>query len=247
MSNCIKNISFIILYFIAFQIYAQDTVYIERKVIELEDNPFAESLKKGKMFLSVGANLFTDVTKNQDQFTSYTLDESDQQFNVKLAYGYFIKDTHPIGVGFKYVNNNFESTYETLLLDTVNYSERNNDYIINIFYGVTKPLFGSQRIYLISDPSFFFTGGNTRSERLIDGNTDYSKTVRNEIALGLNVGALFFLWPNMAAAVSVGPVGFGYKWENYFLNGEQNGSSDSFFIRMSPDLFTFQFTISRYF
>jgi len=228
-------------------LYAQDTVYVVRDVIENEENPFAESLKKGKMFLSIGANLFTDNIKNQDQFTSYTLDESDQKFNIKLAYGYFIKDTHPIGIGFKYVRNNLTSTYETLLGDTVDYSERNNDYIVNVFYGVTKPLFGSQRIYFLSDPSIFFRGGNTKSDRKIDEATDFSKTVRNEIALGLNVGAMFFLWPNMAAAITIGPVGFGYSWENYYLNDEDNGGSNNFFIRMSPDLFTFQFTISNYF
>lgn len=246
----IRHCTFLLLLslvFLAIPTFAQDTVYVVREPVEVA-NPYMESLKKGKMFLGVGANLFTDNTQNQDRLTAYVLEESDRNFNIKLAYGYFIKDMKPVGIGFKYVTNELTSTYETLLLDTVNYTEINNDYIFNAYYGATTQIFGSKRFFLFSDPSIFFTGGNTKTERTTgDGNTEFSKTVRNELALGLNVGVLFFLFPNMSFGASVGPVGLGYRWENYFINDEDAGGSSFWFIRMSPDLLRVQFTMATYF
>ena len=239
-------IGVIVICLISSNLFAQDSLSVESKLVD--DNPYEKSLKKGMMFLGLGVNLFTNNTKNQDRFVNYVLDESDRNFNLKLIYGYFIKDTHPVGVSFKYVTNELNTTYQSLLGDTILYKEISNDYIFNAYYGVTKQLFGSQRIYFISDPGIFFTGGNTRSDRSdSDGALDDSKTIRNEVALGLNVGILFFLWPNMAVSGSVGPVGIGYQWETYYVNGEANGESSDFFIRMSPDILRLQIGISRYF
>ena len=227
---------------------AQDTVYVVREPIQSEPNPYIESLKKGKRFLGVGANLFTDNFQNQDRLTAFILNETDRNFNIKVVGGYFIKDMKPVGIGFKYVTNELSTTYETLLLDTVDYTEINNSYIFNAYYGITKPIFDSKRFYIFSDPSLFFTGGNTKSERTTgDGQTEFAKTVRNELALGLNVGVLFFLFPNMAVGASVGPVGIGYRWENYFINEEDNGGSSFWFIRMSPDVLRLQISVARYF
>lgn len=227
--------------------FAQDTVYVVREPVEAA-NPYIESLKKGKKMLGIGANLFTDNTQNQDRLTAFILDETDRNFNIKVVAGYHIRDMNPVGIGFKYVTNELTSTYETLLLDTVNYTEINNDYIVNAFYGLTKPILGSKRLYLASDPSIFYSGGNTKSERTTgDGRSELAKTVRNELAMGLNVGVLFFLFPNMSIGAGVGPVGIGYRWETYFLDGEESGSSSFWFIRMSPDLLRVQVSIARYF
>ena len=91
---------------------------------------FFESLRQGKMFLGVGANIFTDITKNEDQVTAYVIDEKDRSFNMKLTYGYFIKDTHPIGIGFKYGTNELNSIYQNLLLDTIDYHDVSSGFYV---------------------------------------------------------------------------------------------------------------------
>ena len=211
------------------------------------ENPFTESLKAGNMFLGVGTNLFTDVTRNQDVLDYYVIDETDRRFNLRVVWGYFIKDTNPVGIGYRYKTNKLNTTYENALTDTITYEEIRNSHVFNIFYGITKPLFDSRRIYFVSDPSIFFTAGNTKSNRTLDEITDYSRSNNYELSLGLNVGVMVFLWPNMSASATVGPIGLGYKWEIFYLNDVSNGNVQNFYIRMSPNLLNLQFTIARYF
>lgn len=131
--------------------------------------------------------------------------------------------------------------------DTINSNSLERRYVTNIFYGISKSLFGSKRVFLISDPSLFFTVGNTDSYRSIDGIFEQSESHLKSISLGLHVGLQVFLAPKLSAQFAVGPVGLGYQWEEFELDGAPNGRTDSFFVRMSPDILNFNFSMSRYF
>ena len=202
---------------------------------------------KGGFLFSIGTNLNTFVTKNEDQFVYYVLDEKDTRFNIKLGFGYYIKDTHPIGFGFRYYYDQTASIYENPIGDTIHYNALTREYTTNIYYGITKSLFKSKRVFLISDPSIFYTFSNTHTDRSFEKNTEFSRSVMHAISVGLNVGVMVFLAPKLSAQAAVGPVGVGYQWENFYLNDEPNGSNDSFFIRMTPNILTFEFAITRYF
>ena len=132
MKQSSRYLIVVLLFAATIQALAQDTVYVVRDPIKDLPNPYIESFKKGKKFLGVGANLFTDNFQNQDRLTAFILDETDRNFNIKVVGGYHIRDMHPVGIGFKYVTNELTSTYETLLLDTVDYTEINNEYIFVI-------------------------------------------------------------------------------------------------------------------
>ena len=228
------------LFFSGYFLSAQDST-------TLVVNKYYNSLSKGNFILSLGTNLNTYVSKNEDQLVYYVLDEKNTRFNIKLGFGYYIKDSNPVGAGFRYYYDKSSITYENAVGDTINYNERTNEYVTNLFYGITKSLFNSKRVFIISDPSLFFSIGNTKSDRTFDNVTEYSRSDTYSISVGLNVGVMVFLAPKMSAQASVGPVGVGYQWENFYLDDKPNGSNANFFIKMTPNILNFEFAISRYF
>ena len=187
------------------------------------------------------------VTKNEDNFIYYTIDEKNIKYNVKLGFGYYINDNKTVGVGFRFINDENDITYENAVRDTINTSSHEKSYVTSVYYGISKPLFGSKRVFFISDPSLFFTTGSTEVERNLDELTEFSKSHLKSISIGLHVGIQAFIAPKLSAQFAVGPVGVGYQWEEFTLDDEPNGTAESFFIRMSPDIFNFEFSISRYF
>jgi len=230
----------ILLLLISFNTYAQDNSIII-------DSIKYNSLEKGNYLFSIGANVGTTTFKNEDELIYFILNEKESKFNIKLGFGYFIKDYTPIGVGFRYKYYDSKLEYETVVGDTIQYNERENHYISNIFYGISKPIFESKRVFFISDPSLLFGYRDLKSERTLEEITEYTKSNTHDITLGLNVGLMVFLWHDMSAQMVFGPVGVGYQWVNFFLDDEPIGTTSDFFIRMTPDLLNLSFSISKYF
>ena len=227
-------------FFVANSLHSQE-------ITNIDSTSIFNALSKGKHFFGVGTNFNTSVAKNEDDFIIFILDEENTRFNIKLAFGYNIRDNHPVGIAFRHFYDKENIVYENTLRDTISSNSVRKDYITNIFYGVTKPLFNSKKVYLISDPSIFFGFGNTKTNRSLEGESEFSASYRYSVSLGLNVGILVFLSPKMAVQATIGPVGAGYEWENFELEGESNGYKSDFFVRMSPNLLNLEFSISRYF
>ena len=209
-------------------------------------NP-SEGLDKGNYAFSVGMNFGQYTSKNEDAFIYYILDEKNIKYNVKLGFSYNIKDNRAIGVGFRFFNDETTIEYENSVGDTINTNTLERRYVTSVYYGISKSLFGSKRVFLISDPSLFFTTGSTDSNRTIDEIYEQSESHLKSISIGLHVGLQIFLAPKLSAQIAVGPVGVGYQWEEFELDGDPNGDAESFFVRMSPDILSFEFSISRYF
>lgn len=206
-----------------------------------------EGLEQGKYSFSVGFNFGQFISKNEDAYIYYILDDQNIKYNVKLGFGYNIQDMKTIGVGFRYYYDKYDVEYENVVGDTIMSSSLDKRLTTNLYYGISKPLFGSKKVFFISDPSLFLTFGNGESTRELDDINELSESTTFAISLGLNVGIQVFLSEKMSAQMSVGPVGVGYQWESYSLDGIPNGSSENFFARMSPDIFNLEFSISRYF
>ena len=220
--------------------FAQDSTSV------ISINP-SEGLSKGYYSFSVGMNFGQYTSKNEDAFIYYILDEQNIKYNIKLGFAYNIKDNRSLGVGFRYINDDTTIEYENAVGDTINTSSLERRYVTSLYYGISKSLFGSKRVFLISDPSVFFTVGNTDSSRTLDGISELSESTLRSLSIGLHVGLQVFLAPKLSTQILVGPVGVGYQWEDFTLDGEPNESADSFFVRMSPDILSFEFSISIYF
>lgn len=209
-------------------------------------NP-SEGNSKGYYAFSVGMNFGQYTNKNEDAFIYFILDEKNIKYNVKLGFSYNIKDNRAVGVSFRLVNDDNNILYENAVGDTINTNTLERYYSVGAFYAVTKSLFKSKRVNMISDPGIIFTTGSTDATRTFEGISEQSESNLRSISLGLHVGLQVFLAPKLSAQVAVGPVGVGYQWEEFELDGEPNGDAESFFVRMSPDILSFEFSISRYF
>lgn len=221
-------------------IFAQDSTSVD------SISP-SEGLKKGNYSFSVGMNFGQFTNKNEDEFIYYVLDEKNIKYNIKLGFAYNIKDNRAVGVGFRFVNEDTSILYENALGDTISTNSLERRYITSVFYGISKSLFGSERVFLISDPSLFLTVGDKDSDRTVEGITEHAESHLRSLSLGLHVGIQVFLATKLSAQVLIGPIGVGYQWEDFTVDGEPNGSAESFFVRMSPDILNFEFSISRYF
>ncbi len=226
--------------FYSMPFFAQDSTSV------MSINP-SEGLNKGFYAFSVGMNFGQYTSKNEDAFIYYILDEKNVKYNIKLGFAYNVKDRRQIGVGFRFINDDTSIEYENAVGDTINTTSFERRYVTSIYYGISKSLFGSKRVFLISDPSVFFTTGNIESSRTIYEISELSESTLRSLSIGLHVGLQLFLAPKLSTQILVGPVGVGYQWEDFKLDGEPNGSTDSFFVRMSPDILSFEFSISRFF
>lgn len=225
----------------------QGTYVVAQENDESKNDSTFYAFEKGNFYLSVGANFSSDVSKNSDEFIYYVIDEKEDNFNIKLGFGYMIKDGKSVGIGYRYKSKSINTLYETSIGDTINYQEKTREHIANISYGMIKPLFGSKRVFMISDPSIFVGSLVYDGIRTTDDIFTTSRTESISVSAGLNVGVLVLPFEKMSFQATVGPVGAGYKIDNFHLNGESDGSTSSFFLRMTPDLWSFEFSISRYF
>ena len=213
------------------------------------DKPYQypHSLQKGNFVLSIGANLFSYLDKNQDQFIYYALEETSRYFNIKTGLSYTLSDGKQLGVAFRYKRSYTHTKYENSASDTVEYIDNLDSYTANVFYGITKPIFQSQRYFLISDPGISFERSVSNDERLFDNQISYNTKKTTAVAIGLNVGVLVLLSKKMSLQATVGPVGIGYRFDDFSTNDIDSGNNESFFIRMSPSILNFEFSVSRYF
>ena len=72
--------------------------------------------------------------------------------------------------------------------DAINTNTLERSYVTSVYYGISKSLFGSKRVFFISDPSLFFTTGSTDSNRNIDEISEQSESHLKSISIGLHVG-----------------------------------------------------------
>ena len=104
----------------------------EIELTEKEDITIG-SLQKGKFMLGIGAYLDEERRKNEEDFTSYILDEKNSNLNIRLSMGYFDQDRKAFGMSFRYIRNNTQTKYLDLSRDTLNYSEKDNEFHIITF------------------------------------------------------------------------------------------------------------------
>lgn len=107
------SICLITLIFYSTPFLAQDSTAV------ISINP-SEGLQKGNYAFSVGMNFGQYTSKNEDAFIYYVLDEQNIKYNIKLGFGYNIKENRAVGVGFRFINEDTSIEYENAVGDTIN-------------------------------------------------------------------------------------------------------------------------------
>ena len=252
LQNIYMQKYFLFLIFFSTSLFAQDSTAVQ-SLNFVQDSSFVASVNpsegnsKGYYAFSVGMNVGQYTSKNEDAFIYYILDESNIKYNVKLGFSYNIQDNKAVGVSFRLVNDDTNILYENAVGDTINTNTLERYYSVGAFYALSKPLFKSKRVNMISDPGIIFSTGSTDTNRTFEGISEQSESNLKSISIGLHVGIQVFLAPKLSTQFAIGPIGVGYQWEDFTVDDLPNGSTESFFVRMSPDILSFEFSISRYF
>lgn len=212
-----------------------------------KDSLTIASLKKGKIMLGLGAYLTDDTRRNEDDIIYYIIDERENDINFKLQMGYFSDDYKVTGIGFQYRRNNNHYLYTTLLGDTVKYDELTNNFRIDVFRKYYSPIFGSKRVYLITQPEISYAHSKADRFRADLSGDIHSSSYSNTISAGFQVGFLVFPMSGFAIEGRVGPLGIGYNWEFFDQEGNNTINKESFFIHLQPRWYLINFLFTSYF
>mgnify|MGYP003670949384 CR=1 FL=1 len=212
----------------------------------IKDSTFY-AFEKGNFFVSVSANFKTNISKNSDEFFYYIIDEDTKNYNFKIGAGYMINDRRSIALAYGHSYAYINTLYETSVLDTINYEEKTRSNFARISYGVTKPIFNSKSVFMISDPGISFERSIFDGKRFFGEEITNNRTESSAVAMGINVGLLVLIFKKMSFNGTIGPIGAGYKVDHFYLDGKSDGTSSDFFLRMTPDIWTFRFAVTRYF
>lgn len=249
-----RNIFLMMMFAIPFLGYAQeksesneevpkDTVIVLTEI----DNVIINSLTKGRVSAGIGGRFKTDLDKNFDDYSQYVLEQKDKDFFLRLTGSYFIKDRQSLGIFGRYGEFKSDYTYLTVLKDTVHNITTESGFRGGFFYKSHTPVFGAKRVYWLSVAELGFGTSTRKDNTMTNGNQNLAKTDFSSASLVLRFGFLVFPFKNFSIEGSLAAVGAGYEKQEFYLNGETNGSSEDFFVLLTPDLFTIQFKVSTYF
>lgn len=249
-----RNIFLIMMCTIPFSGYAQEKSESKEEapsdsviVLTEIDNVIINSLIKGRVTVGIGGRFKTDLDKNFDDYSQYVLEQKDKDFFLRLTAGYFVKDRQSVGIFGRYGDFKSDYTYVTVLGDTVHNITTESDFRGGFFYKSHTPVFGSKRVYWISMAELGFSTGTRKDNTTVRENQNLAKTDFSSTSLVLRFGFLVFPFKNFSIEGSLAAVGAGYEKQEFYLEGQPDGSSEDFFVLLTPDLFTIQFKVSTYF
>jgi len=216
-------------------------------VLEERENVIINSLVKGRITVGIGGRFKTDLDKNFDNYSQYVLEQNDKDFFLRLNASYFVKDRQSLGIFGRYADFSSDYSYITVLGDTVYNKTSESSFRGGLFYKMHTPVFGSKRVYWISIAELGIGSGERKDNTIVKENQNVAKTDFFSTSLVLRFGFLVFPFKNFSIEGSLAAVGAGYEKQEFFLDGQEDGSSEDFFVLLTPDLFTIQFKIATYF
>jgi len=249
-----RFISIIFIIFIPLDSFSQDKKgkknNTDNYTVELveRDSIVLKSLKKGRVTAGVGGRFKTDLNKNFDDYSQYIIEQNDKDFFLRLTASYFVKNRQSVGVFGRFSKFNSTYSYVTVLGDTIN--NKTDEKIIQggIYYKSHTPIFGSKRVYWISQAEFGISSGDRNDKTIIKKDQENnSNTESLTTSLVLRFGILVFPFKNFSIEGTLGAVGLGYEIQNFYYNGEPNGSTQDFFVLLTPELLSIQFRVTTYF
>jgi hypothetical protein len=216
-------------------------------VLEESDDVIINSLVKGRVTVGIGGRFKTDLDKNFDSYSQYVLEQKDKDFFLQLNASYFVKDRQSLGIFGRYADFDSNYAYITVLGDTVRNKTSESSFRGGFFYKMHTPVFGSQRVYWITIAELGIGSGTRTDNTIVKETQNLAKTDFFSTSFVLRFGFLVFPFKNFSIEGSLAAVGAGYEKQEFFLDGQEDGSSEDFFVLLTPDLFTIQFKIATYF
>lgn len=151
-------------------------------------------------------------------------------FGIHPYVGYFISNNNCIGLRLGYSATSADlGGFNLNILDDMNLSLSDLSYNLKkfsagIFHRAYIGLTKSGQIGVFNETSLTFESGTSH---FIRGNEESgikdTKTVSNEIVLGLNPGISVFVLKNISANVSVGILGLSYKQSKQYIDNQEIG------------------------
>lgn len=151
-------------------------------------------------------------------------------FGIHPYVGYFISNNNCIGLRLGYSATSADlGGFDLNILDDMNLTLSDLSYNLKkfsagIFHRAYIGLTKSGQIGVFNETSLTFESGTSH---FIRGNEESgikdTKTVSNEIVLGLNPGISVFVLKNISANVSVGILGLSYKQSKQYIDNQEIG------------------------
>ncbi len=235
-------IMFILSLAAAAPLVAQDLYLLE------ETEGLIRALRKNTFSTGFGVAVKQDNAKNQDLLIYYVNDETTFNAMLRLYFAYFLRDQQALGLEFRYENDRSDLDYAGTLSASTKSNDKSNAYSAALFYKFHTPIFGSRRIYFITQPQLSYRLSFT--ERTYDDGLDpvvTTESTGHERAAGFMVGIAIFPLADFSLEAKLGPLGVGYGWEQYTENGQPRGTTQNYFVRISPDFWTLNFSFATYF
>lgn len=155
-------------------------------------------------------------------------------FGINPYVAYFISDNNCIGLKLGYSATSADlGNFNLDIIDDMNISLSDLSYNLKkfsagIFHRAYLGLTKSGQIGVFNETSLTFESGTSH---FIRGNEETgikdTKTISNEIALGLNPGISVFVLKNISANVSVGILGLSYKQCKQYIDNVETGTYKS--------------------
>lgn len=204
--------------------------------------------KKNVRKFQRGLTNYSFIKKNEwicgitASYTGFTSDESDllllvkdfnftgSLFGVDPFVGYFVTDNQCVGVKLGYsatkgnLGNFSLDVIEGMPIALSNLEYNAQFYSAGIFHRAYLGLTHSGQLGLFNETNLSFRSGVSHFIRgNEDGSSTDTKTLSNEIILGLSPGISVFIMDNVSASVSVGILGLSYKHNKQYVEDVMTG------------------------
>ncbi|MBO7318220.1 MAG: hypothetical protein J6U43_05835, partial [Bacteroidales bacterium] len=202
---------------------------------------------KNKPFVR-GLTNYQFIAKNEwicgitASYTGFNSDDSDllmlikdfnftgSLFGVDPFFGYFVADNQCVGVKLGYsatkgnLGNFALDIIEGMNISLTNLEYNASFYSAGIFHRAYLGLTPGGQLGIFNETNLTFRNGVSHFIRGNEesGTTD-SKTISNEVVLGLSPGIAVFIMDNVSASVSVGILGLNYKHNKQYVGDVATG------------------------
>ena len=138
--------------------------------------------------------------------------------SVKPFVGFALKDNVVLGLKFGYNHTSGRLDNISLQVDDIDFSMRDmkyteDTYSFALFHRSYVGLDSDRRFGLFNETSIGYNRGNSRFNRLYNGEQKSTEGTLHEITVGINPGLCVFIMENVSAEVSFGVAGFKYRSE----------------------------------
>lgn len=152
--------------------------------------------------------------------------------SAKPTFLYMFRDNMGVGASFSYDRTNLDLDSAQLGVSDITMSVDDYFHVAQSFGGSLIfrpyiPLGSSGRFSMFAEVGVGFSVGKAKNTVNLTDGVKGTYTERYKILVGVNPGFTAFISNHLAMELSVGVLGFNYKWSNQVHNQVSKGSSDA--------------------